>query len=131
MFSAWDTINSNRRLNPRHKARIRAGVSLFFAEIEDRDRTSVLAYTRDLSRDGMALVLPSARMGSHDLCEGDHVLEIVLAISNGANVRLTARLVHCGLYEDESGASYLVGVRIETMSAEDRTLYDQFIEGLQ
>ncbi|HEV2912444.1 MAG TPA: PilZ domain-containing protein [Pyrinomonadaceae bacterium] len=130
MFSAWDIINSNRRLNPRHKVRLMASVSLVLKESEESEAASVLAYTRDLSRDGLAIVLPSARMGCHDLSAGEYQLSIILAISAESSVRLTARLIHCEIFEDESGAGYLVGVRIEDLNAEDRTLYDEFIGGL-
>ena len=130
MFSAWDVINSNRRQNARYKARLMASVSLVVEESEESDLATVLSYTKDLSREGMALILPSTRMGCHDLSAGDHLLSIILAISTEANLSLTARVVHCGLYEDESGTGYLVGVRIEEISAEDRILYDEFIGGL-
>jgi hypothetical protein len=79
----------------------------------------------------MALVVPSLRMGCHDLDKGDYVLRIVLAISADKSVRILARLVHCGLFnQDESGIGYLIGAKIEEMSAEDSILYDEFISGL-
>lgn len=131
MVSAWDTINNNRRLGPRYKARLSASVSVVEAGTDESEWPSVLAYTRDISSGGMALVVPSLRLGCHDLNEGDNLLQIVLAISARASIRITARLVHCGLFnQDESGIGYLMGVRIEEISAEDRGLYDEFISNL-
>ena len=132
MSSAWDTINSNnRRLGPRHKVRLSASVSLIETETDESEWPSVLAYTRDISRGGMALLVPSLQMGCHELDKGDYVLRIVLALSAEASIRTTARVVHCGLFnQDESGIGYLIGVNIEEISAEDQALYDEFISSL-
>jgi PilZ domain len=131
MFSAWDTINNNRRIGPRYRARVAVSVSVIEPETEESQWPSVLAYTRDVSRAGMAIVLPSSRLGCYELNEGDYIVRIVLAISAQASVHITARLAHCGVFsEDETGSGYLIGVKIEEMSAEDRLLYDEFIGGL-
>jgi PilZ domain len=129
MSSVWDTIkDNNRRYAPRHKARLSASVSLIEKETDESMWPNVLAYTRDISNGGLSLVVPSPHIGCHELNQGDHVLRIVLAISAQANVRITARLVHCTLFsQDESGIGYLIGVRIEEMNAADRVLYDEFI----
>ena len=129
MSSAWDAIkNNNRRRGTRHKARLSASVSLVEKETDESEWPSVLAYTRDISSGGLALIVPSLRLGCHDLDQGDYVLRIILAISSEASITITARLVHCGFFnQDESGIGYLIGVRIEAMSAEDRVLYDEFI----
>ncbi len=132
MSSAWDTINNNnRRIGPRHKVRLPASVSLIETETDESEWPSVLAYTRDISRGGMALVVPSLHVGCHDLNQGDYVLRIHLAISAETSIGILARLVHCGLFnQDESGIGYLIGVKFEEMSAEDRVLYDEFTSSL-
>jgi hypothetical protein len=132
MFSAWDTINNNRRLRPRHKVRLPASVSVVEKGTDESQWPSILAYTRDLSREGLAMVIPTSRIGCHELGEGDHVLSIILAISNEVSVRLITRLVHCRVFsEDEAGAGHLVGVKIEEMTAEDGVRYDEFISSLR
>ena len=93
---------------------------------------SLLAYTRVVSLEGLALVMPTSRMGCHELTEGDHVLKIVLAISHEISVSIVARLIHCGALRDhEAGAGYLLGVKIEEISAADRILYNEFIGSLR
>lgn len=132
MFSAWDTINNNRRVGPRYRARLPVSVSLIEPETEESQWPSVLAYTRDVSREGMSIILLSSRLGCHVLNEGDYVLRIVLAVSAQASVHVTAKLIHCGVFnEDEASSGFLVGVKIEEISPEDRTLYDEFISGLR
>jgi len=131
MFSAWDIINSNRRIAPRHKVRLPASVSLVEKETDESLWPSILAYTRDVSLAGLALVVPTTRMGCHELSEGDHLLKIILAISHDVSIHLTARLMHCGvLSEDEAGAGYLIGAKIEELNAEDRILFDEFLGSL-
>lgn len=129
MSSAWNTIkNSNRRLLPRHKVRLSASVSLIERDASESEWPSVLAYTRDIGSAGLALIVPTLRLGCHDLDKGDYVLRIILALSTQVSIRITARLVHCGLFnQDESGIGYLIGVRIEDISPEDRILYDEFL----
>jgi hypothetical protein len=131
MFSAWDTINSNRRTGPRHRVRLAAGITLREIDTDESQWPSILAYTRDVSREGMALVLPSSRLGCYELSEGEHVLHIILALSPETSIKLSVLVVHCGiLSEDESGAGYLVGVKFEEISAEDHILYDEFLSNL-
>jgi hypothetical protein len=132
MFSAWDTIKNNRRVGPRYRARLPVSVSLVEPETVESQWPSVLAYTRDVSREGMSIILLSSRLGCYELNAGDYVFRIVLAVSNEASVQVRARLVHCGvLTEDNTRAGFLIGVKIEEISPEDRLLYDEFISSLR
>ncbi|HVG34228.1 MAG TPA: PilZ domain-containing protein [Pyrinomonadaceae bacterium] len=128
MSSAWDTINRNRRSEPRRKVRLSASVSLVEQDADESQWPSVLAYTRDISASGMSLIVPSTQLGCHDLKSGDYLLRIILAISNETSVRITARLVHCELAnQKDSEIGFLLGVKIEELSADDRVLYDEVI----
>jgi hypothetical protein len=130
MSSAWDTINHNRRTEPRRRVRLSASVSLIEQDADEGRWPSVLAYTRDISASGMALIMPSTRLGCHDLNSGDYLLRILLAISTETSIHITARMVHCELStQNESEIGFLLGVRIEEISAADRALYDEAING--
>lgn len=130
MSSAWDTINRNRRAEPRRQVRLSASVSLVEQEGEENEWPSVLAYTRDISKSGMALIVPSTRLGCHDLKSGDYLLRIILAVSHETSIRATARLVHCELANrKESEIGFLLGVKIEEIGAKDRILYDEAVSG--
>lgn len=110
--------------------RLSASVSLVEQGADESEWPSVLAYTRDISASGMALILPSTRLGCHDLQSGDYLLRIILAISNETHIRITARLIHCELStQNESEIGFLLGMRIEEISAEDRILYDEVVNG--
>jgi hypothetical protein len=131
MPSAWETIRRNRRREPRHKVSLRASVSVIEAATGAGHGDAVLAQTRDISRDGLCLVLPSSRLGPHDLGEGNHAVLIVLALPTGESVRIEGRLAHClPLPGDAPAAGCLAGFEITRLSAEDRDAYDDFISGL-
>lgn len=131
MASAWETIRRDRRQGPRYKVSLRASVSVIEAATGHSHGDVVLAQTRDVSREGLCLVMPSTRLGPHDLNEGDHAVLIVLALPAGDSVRIEGRLAHClPLKDGDPTAGCLAGFVITRLSAEDRALYDDFIAGL-
>lgn len=129
MASAWETISGNRRREPRYKIRLTASVSVV-EDIEENQWATVLAYTRDVSREGLCLVMPSSRMGCHNLEEANHVLRVIIVLPGGVSITLESQLVYCTTYMVESGAGYLAGAKISDISSVDRTTYDNFINSL-
>ena len=130
MASAWETISNNRRRETRYKVRLTASVSIV-EEAEENQWPTVLAYTRDVSREGMCLVMPSSRMGCHNLEEANHVLRVILVLPSGVSIGLECQLVYCTTYTAESEAGYLAGVKITEINLEDRTVYNELIDGYQ
>jgi hypothetical protein len=127
MASAWETIRRDRRQEPRHKVSLRASVSV----IGESHGVVVLAHTRDISRDGLGLVLPSYQLGPHNLGEGDHSVLIVLGLPAGDSVRIEGRLAHClPAKEKDPTAGCLAGFQITGLSEEDRVTYYDFIASL-
>ena len=129
MASAWETISNNRRREPRYRVRLTVSVSIV-EETEENQWATVLAFTRDVSREGLCLVMPSSRMGCHNLEEADHVLRVILVLPEGVSITLESRLAYCTTYVSESEAGYLAGVKITEINSVDRTIYDDFIAGL-
>lgn len=130
MASAWEVI-TNRRSNPRYRIRLQASVSLVENNTSDCQWPSVLAYTTEISRDAIALLMPSTHMGRHDLRMGEHRLRIILAIPPSANVTIAAKLIHCGQFRiGRVEQGYLIGVGIEQISAMDCLLYDGLLRNL-
>ena len=131
MASAWETISSDRRREPRHKVSLRASVSVAEPDAEESLRVTVLAHTRDVSREGLCLVMPSSRLGSHSLDEGGRAVLIVLVLPAGDSVKLEGRLAYCTpLKEDEPAAGCLAGVQITALAPEDHAAYHDFIDTL-
>jgi hypothetical protein len=129
MAFAWETISNNRRRETRYSVRLTASVSIV-EEGEEYQWPTVLAYTRDVSREGLCLVMPSSRMGCHNLKEADHVMRVILVLPSGVSIDLESQLVYCTTYTAGSEAGYLVGVKITEINSEDRTVYEDFIDGL-
>jgi hypothetical protein len=131
MASAWETIRSERRLEPRHQVSLRASVSVIEPETGEARGAAVLAHTRDVSKEGLSLVMPAARMGPHNLDEGGHAVLIVLVLPAGDSVTLEGRLAYCTpLKEDEPAAGCLAGIQITALGPEDRDAYHDFIDSL-
>lgn len=129
MASAWETISNNRRRETRYRVRLTASVSIVEGMEKDKWPT-VLAYTRDVSREGLCLVMPSSRMGCHNLEEANPIMRVILVLPSSVSVRLESRLVYCTTYTAVSDAGYLAGVKITEINSEDRRLYEDFINGL-
>ena len=131
MASAWETISSDRRREPRYQIRLRASVSVVEPGAEESQRATVLAHTRDVSREGLCLVMPSFRLGPHGLDEGSHAVLIVLVLPTGDSVKLEGNLAYCiPLEADEPTAGCLAGIQITELAIEDRTAYHDFLDSL-
>jgi PilZ domain len=131
MASAWETISNNRRREPRYRVSLVASVSLIGKETEDARWTTVLARTRDISREGLCLIMPSAVLGSHNLNEGEHVMRVVLGLPNGDGIMLEGRLVYCRPFHAGGfGGEYLAGINFAGIGPVARAAYDDFLDGL-
>ena len=76
----------DRRRAPRHRLRIPFKLSLggFKSNINGAQRSPMLeGYTRDVSETGLALVLPSIRIGEHYLMGEGRTLRITLEFPTG------------------------------------------------
>jgi hypothetical protein len=117
----------NRRKNPRHKVRLAAVVSLLDARANASPAT-VAGHTRDVSADGLGLVLPAIRIGERYLA-GDRVtLRITIKLPD-AHARLYGTPVRYERLEGEGSPDkgFLVGVRITEMDERDRELFTAYL----
>jgi hypothetical protein len=131
MASAWETISSDRRREPRYKVSLRASVSVIEPGAEESRRATVLAHTRDVSKGGLSLVMPDARLGAHSLGEGGHAVLVVVVLPTGDHVNLEGRMTYCmPLKVDEPAAGCLAGVQITALGPKDRAAYYDFIDSL-
>lgn len=118
----------SRRHAPRRHARLRASVSLLDAK--PRANSAALeGHTRDVSANGLAVILPAIRIGERYLTGDSHLLRITLRLPD-ASIQIQGVPVR---YEhlDEEGAEetgYLIGVRIKEMSDQDRALFDDYLK---
>jgi hypothetical protein len=132
MASAWETISNNRRREPRYRVSLTASVSLIGKETDDAQWMTVLARTRDISREGLCLILPSAVLGSDDLNEGAHLLRVVLGLPSGEGIMMEGRLVYCRPFKTARfGGEYLAGINLTAIGPLARSAYEDFIDSLE
>ncbi|HEY0545098.1 MAG TPA: PilZ domain-containing protein [Pyrinomonadaceae bacterium] len=87
-------------------------------------------YTRNVSETGMALVVPAIRKGDHHLAARNRKLLIVLELPNGT-IRLQATPIRYErLNHSFSENGYLIGVRILSMSDNDRLRFLKYLNRL-
>lgn len=118
----------NRRRAPRHRVKLSAFVAVLDAAPCAPPAAGLAGYTRDLSDGGLALLLPSVRVGGRYLVGEGVKLRITLKL-DGASARLYGTPVR---YEQLDGAPpdarYLVGVRLD--DAGDRAILADYLKSL-
>ncbi|MDT4968078.1 MAG: hypothetical protein QOJ64_2815 [Acidobacteriota bacterium] len=128
MPSAWETIRNESRRSPRYQIRLSASVFIFEG-IDEGHSPAVLAYTRDLSRDGLCLIMPDGALGSSDLEREARPLRITLGLPNEGSVDLVGRLVYRLPYKGSiTGSEWVVGVKLE--ESEGLKMYHELVESL-
>lgn len=129
---------SNRRRSQRFIAQLRA--RLLFSVVLSEGKTStvertagrlhLVGHTKDISENGIALVVPIAEIDERYLTGDDSKMQIELYLPQGA-IQITARPVHYKLLDESLGESvftegYLIGAEIKDVSDPD-----SFIEYLR
>lgn len=121
------------RQSERHPPRLRFSLSMLDLHARDNgDRLPVVlsGHTRNISETGLALIVPPIRQGVDILAATNRKLLIVLELPSGS-IRLQAmpvRYERTSLRDAENG--YLLGVRIISMSKDDRVRFLRYIHRL-
>jgi hypothetical protein len=120
---------SNRRRSPRFiaqlKARLLFSVVLSGGKASSRasGRLHLVGHTKDISENGVALVVPIAEIDERYLTGENSKMQIELYLPAGA-IQITARPVHYKLLDESLGESmfpegYLIGAEITKVSDHD------------
>ncbi len=120
-----------RRLKPRYSADLACAVALADSETDILFPDARLdCRTRDLSETGVGLVAGTIYLGYTCVVDEGRALFVTLELPARA-VEMEATPAHY-LRLDAGGAepTYLIGLRITSMSEEDRALYNNFLEDL-
>lgn len=122
---------NTRRRSARYAARIPFQVSVRDAKrggaVGMKPAQCLAGHTRDLGEDDLNLVVPSIRIGGDYITLKDNKLSITLELPSGAVTLIAVSARFEQLDGEGGGEGYLVGVRIEEMSAPDRELYLQHL----
>ena len=122
----------NRQQSPRFKARLPLSVAVVEgAPYEDGSYSEAIpGCTRDLSKNGLAFVLPVGRIGRFDLADPGLRLWLQLDLPVGM-INLRAAPARCQkLGDEEAETDWLIGVRITKISDGNRNLLEQYLSTL-
>ncbi len=130
-------IVGNRRAAPRYLTHLEAGLALSISLPHSKpggEKTGpslkVAGYTRDISATGLALVVPTIRIGGQYITGENRTLEIILKLPTGVIKVKAAPVRYTPLEEDGADTGYLIGVQIIWMSNEDRARFNTYLETL-
>ncbi len=118
-----------RRRKPRYNAELPCDLAPGGAELLNPD-DRLECRTRDLSETGVGVVAGSIYVGYTCVVDEESVLHVRLALPARA-IEMEATSAH--YLRLDSGADepvYLIGLRIKSMSSEDQTLYNNYLEEL-
>lgn len=125
----------NRRHAPRLRARLPARVSIFEPKADPaRPAPSLAGHTRDISASGVALVLPSVRIGGRYLTGPDRQLRVTLELPDGSLELRAAPVRHEQLADGDGDAAdtgYLIGTHINHVADADRARLDEYLQKLK
>ena len=132
-------VSSLRRFigNRRHSKRVQTRLT-FTLSISDprvnsngsRRLPALNGHTLDISRTGLALIVPAIRIGEHYLAGADRKLHVKLDLPTGPVEMKVATVRYESLEESRDETGYLIGARIAEMSDHDRASFDSYIAKL-
>jgi len=95
------------------------------------DAPALVGYTRELSKRGLTLLLPSVRLGNIYLTAGESYLGVKLQLPDGPVAMLTVSVWFEQLAEKEVECSYLLDVRIVKMQKGERERYLAYLNAIK
>jgi hypothetical protein len=120
----------DRRQSPRLRTRLSFTVCLCRKSNGNglQHQAQVLkGYTRDLSMNGLALLVPKVHLDGHHLAAEGRELQLVLELPGGSISMQIIPHRYEQLEISESGCTYLIGAKIVQIGDEDRARYSIFI----
>jgi c-di-GMP-binding flagellar brake protein YcgR len=92
-----------------------------------RKLPSLKGHTLDISKTGMALVVPAIRIAEHYLTGEDRRLRVKLELPSGPIEMLMVPVRYESLEEDQTESGYVIGARITEMSDTNRARFEEYI----
>ena len=130
MVSRLRQIVGDRRNSRRYKVRLALTVFVTGAakSLNGSSRVVSLAgHTLDVSEHGLALILPSIRLGEHHLVGENRGFTVRLQLPDGPVDMQVAPVRYENLDEHSTETGFLIGVKITQMSDVDRTQFAEYV----
>ena len=124
---------ANRRRAARRRAQRKARLMISVSLSAGGETTMPLeGYTRDISEDGLAIIVPSLRVGDKYLDSDDCTVRVVLLEVPTGSVEIQAEPVRYQQFDvSDSEKGHLLGLRITHMSDSDRSRYEMYLRTLE
>jgi len=116
--------NKDRRAVPRYQVQVACSVLVHSSDQRFRDE-AVLGQVKDLSRNAVAVLLPTNETYGVDALGMEKQIQLTLALPVGY-VRLSASLIR--YKRDESGKYFFV---FKIQESDDRSKYDEYLDALE
>ncbi len=91
---------------------------------------SIDGYTLDLSPNGLALIVPSIRLGDHHLVGENRILNLMLELPGGPVEMKVTPIRYEAFEEGERQLGYLIGVAITEMSDANRAKFSDYVSSI-
>jgi hypothetical protein len=126
----------DRRQSPRLRVRLLFALSIHHAgngNGSGRRAQGLMGHTRDISCNGLALLVPQVHVDGRHLAADGRELEVRLEMGSSEPIKMVVMPRRYERLEDaELGCTYVIGVRIVRMDEADRMRYLSFFkEGLE
>src|SRR5437870_331032 len=121
----------DRRQSPRLRTRLSFTISLCRKSNSNglQPRAQALkGYTRDLSMNGLALLVPKVHLDGHHLAAEGRELQLTLELPGGSISMQIIPHRYEQLEVSECGCAYVIGAKILQIDDEDRMRYSTFIK---
>ena len=123
---------ADRRRAPRYKVGLPVSVSLLDAEAS-AEPVLVQGRTRDVSEDGLGVILPNIRVGGRYLVGDSVTLRVTLKLPEGYARLYGTPVRHEKLDDNDSGTDtgFFVGIRLTDTSERDQALLVNYLKSLK
>jgi hypothetical protein len=120
---------ADRRRAPRYRVSVPVTVSLLDAEAS-AEPALVQGHTRDLSEDGVGVVLQNIRVGGRYLVGDSVTLRVTLKLPDGYARLYGTPVRYEKLEGDGQDKGFVVGIRLTDTSERDQALLVEYLKGL-
>lgn len=120
---------ADRRRSPRYRVSLPVTVSLLDAEAS-AEPALVQGHTRDVSGDGLGIILPHIRVGGRYLVGDSVTLRVTLKLPDGYARLYGTPVRYEKLEAVESDKGFIVGLRLTDTSERDHELLANYIKTL-
>ncbi|HYX31283.1 MAG TPA: PilZ domain-containing protein [Pyrinomonadaceae bacterium] len=130
VVSRFQVFLKDRRQSPRLRVRLLFDVAIQRAHGSGalKRRQTVQGHTRDISVNGLAMLVPQVHLEGHHLAASGRELQVQLDMGGGVSISmLVVPRRYERLEEAELGCNYLIGARIVSISEADQIRYLNFI----